>query len=196
MLVSCLAYSSTLKMVATRRLTLNGLHGVKSLKRELFITTTVRTHILQLGMLITRASRPSDYTTGWHQVEWHVHRRRVKWVISQLSDGWVTIAMDCRAPSAEDLFLQVQGTAGGLLQHWQKHAAVSNSVRYSHFPCNVQDPVWFRFLCHCSGSVHLSRTSYPKSELAKLSPNQNNNKSWRHLQKYNLIILLPCKKIN
>jgi hypothetical protein len=45
--VSCLAYSSALKMgryvLPKRRLTLNGLHGVISQKIILFITTAVKT---------------------------------------------------------------------------------------------------------------------------------------------------------
>jgi hypothetical protein len=47
LLVSCSAYSWTLKMKATfplkRRLTFKGLHGVISQEIELFITTAVRT---------------------------------------------------------------------------------------------------------------------------------------------------------
>jgi hypothetical protein len=45
-LVSCVAYSSTLKMEATRSpkrpLTFNGLHGVISQKGKLFITTAAK----------------------------------------------------------------------------------------------------------------------------------------------------------
>jgi hypothetical protein len=43
MLVSCLAYSSTLKVHLKRRLAFNRLHGLISQKRELFTTTAVRT---------------------------------------------------------------------------------------------------------------------------------------------------------
>jgi hypothetical protein len=46
MLVSCLAYRSTLKMEATCRIALNELHFVISQKIELSITTAVRTSVL------------------------------------------------------------------------------------------------------------------------------------------------------
>jgi hypothetical protein len=94
MLVSCLAYSSTLKLDVTCssefQLTFNRLHGVISQKLELFITTAVITSDA------TRCYAPEDSTLHNHR---HENLHILHCVISQKIELFIITAVRTSHPT-------------------------------------------------------------------------------------------------